>query len=143
MSRQVTIVTFVDSTQRDLNYPAQLLHMLLRPLSSKSFARSMSSYTRLVRFVPRASDSPLIGEPVDPKQDVGLAYYRGEPIEVRVFSGTSIISPGEYTGETKKLEKLLSPLAQAETGTIRCIGTNVSPTRRLVLIISTGTMQKR
>jgi 2-keto-4-pentenoate hydratase/2-oxohepta-3-ene-1,7-dioic acid hydratase in catechol pathway len=87
----------------------------------------MSTYSRLVRFQPTAaSSSPLIGQPRDPKQDVGLASYAGEKIEVDVFSGKSILAPGEPTGETAVVETLLSPLAASEVGTIRCIGLNVS-----------------
>jgi hypothetical protein len=86
----------------------------------------MSSYSRLVRFLPKSSSTPLIGEPVDAEQDVGLASYAGETIEVDVFSGSSILSPGERTGKKEVVERLLSPLAQNEVGTIRCIGLNVS-----------------
>ncbi|RSH84085.1 hypothetical protein EHS25_005330 [Saitozyma podzolica] len=84
----------------------------------------MSSYSRLVRFLPRSSSTPLIGEPVNAEQDVGLASYAGETIEVDVFSGSSILNPGEKTGKKEVVERLLSPLAQNEVGTIRCIGLN-------------------
>jgi hypothetical protein len=87
----------------------------------------MSSYSRLVRFLPKSSSTtPLIGEPVNAEQDVGLASYAGETIEVDVFSGSSILNPGEKTGKKEVVERLLSPLAQNEVGTIRCIGLNVS-----------------
>lgn len=86
----------------------------------------MSNYTRLVRFLPQSSPaSPLVGEPVDDSLDVGLATYEGKPIEVEVFSGSSILSPGEKTGDRAIIGRL-SPLAQSEVGTIRCIGLNVS-----------------
>lgn len=68
----------------------------------------------------------LIGEPVDPKLDVGLAIYRGEEVSVRPFSGSSILNPGQVTGTTETIARLLSPLAQTEVGSIRCIGLNVS-----------------
>ncbi|BEJ15685.1 hypothetical protein CspHIS471_0502900 [Cutaneotrichosporon sp. HIS471] len=84
----------------------------------------MASYARLVRFVPKSGGAPLIGEPVDSAVDVGLASFEGKPIEVNVFSGSSVINPGEKTGKTATVERLLSPLAQAEVGTIRCIGLN-------------------
>lgn len=84
----------------------------------------MANYARLIRFVPKSGSSPLIGEPVDAKLDVGVASYEGKDIEVNVFSGKSILSPGEKTGKTETVEKLLSPLAQSEVGTIRCIGLN-------------------
>jgi hypothetical protein len=86
----------------------------------------MASYARLVRFLPKSSSTPLVGEPVNPEQDVGLASYNDEAIEVEVFSGSSILQPGEKTGKKEVVGKLLSPLAQEEVGTIRCIGLNVS-----------------
>lgn len=80
-----------------------------------------------MRFIPKSGASePVIGEPEDPTQDVGLASYNSEPIKVAVFSGKSILSPGERTGKTVEVDRLLSPLAEEEVGTIRCIGLNVS-----------------
>lgn len=90
---------------------------------------AMSTFTRLVRFEPKAgtpSTRPLIGQPVDPKQDVGLAAYAGESIKVVLYSGSSVVAPGEKTGEEVEVGRLLSPLAQSEVGMIRCIGLNVS-----------------
>ncbi len=84
------------------------------------------AYSRLVRFVPVTGFGPLIGEPVNPDQDVGLASYSSEEIEVEVFSGTSILHAGTRTGKTERVKRLLSPLAKEEVGTIRCIGLNVS-----------------
>ncbi|WVF67727.1 hypothetical protein IAT40_002486 [Kwoniella sp. CBS 6097] len=84
----------------------------------------MASFTRLVRFIPRGSSEPLIGEPVDPTVDVGLASYENKQIEVSVFSGQSVVNAGSKTDETAVVERLLSPLAQSEVGTIRCIGLN-------------------
>lgn len=94
----------------------------------------MSTFTRLVRFEPKpqpgappsTSSGPLIGEPVDPEQDVGLATYADEPIRVRVWSGSSVVAPGHKTGEEVEVGRLLSPLARGEVGMIRCIGLNVS-----------------
>lgn len=84
------------------------------------------SFTRLVRFVPASNpDAVLIGEPVDANLDVGAATRKGEEVEVRVFSGSSALKPGELTEKIEKVGRLLSPLAQEEVGTIRCIGLNV------------------
>lgn len=81
----------------------------------------------LVRFIPRSNRSSiLIGEPVDPKLDVGLALYQGKDVPVHPFSGPSVLNPGQKTEETEIIERLLSPLAQNEVGSIRCIGLNVS-----------------
>lgn len=88
--------------------------------------RKMSSYTRLIRFISPSSPTPLIGEPVDANLDVGIASYESRPIEVELFSGRSVVSPGERTGKREVVERLLSPLSQEEVGTVRCIGLNVS-----------------
>lgn len=80
-----------------------------------------------MRFVPKSNPAKvLIGEPVDPKLDVGLALYQGQEVAVRPFSGTSVLNPGQVTDATETISRILSPLAQSEVGTIRCIGLNVS-----------------
>ncbi|WVQ73556.1 hypothetical protein IAR50_003134 [Cryptococcus sp. DSM 104548] len=85
----------------------------------------MSTFSRLIRFIPKTSPKkPLIGQPVDPTLDVGLATYSKIPVEVDVFSGASVLSPGISTGRKEVVERILSPLAQEEVGTIRCIGLN-------------------
>ncbi|KAF5644081.1 bifunctional 4-hydroxyphenylacetate degradation enzyme [Fusarium sp. NRRL 52700] len=84
-----------------------------------------SAFKRLVRFVPKSAPSSiLIGEPVQASLDVGLASREGKDIAVTVFSGRSVLSPGSRTDHTESVERLLSPLAQEEVGTIRCIGLN-------------------
>lgn len=81
----------------------------------------------LVRFVPKSNPAKvLIGEPVDPQLDVGLALYQGREVSVRPFSGSSVLNPGQVTGVMETIERVLSPLAQSEVGSIRCIGLNVS-----------------
>ncbi|KAH8088613.1 putative mitochondrion protein [Filobasidium floriforme] len=94
----------------------------------------MASYNRLVRFIPKStststsastsSDEPLIGEPCDPTLDVGLASYNSQPIHVSTFTGSSVLSPGQRTGEKVMVGRILSPLSEGEVGTIRCIGLN-------------------
>lgn len=84
-----------------------------------------SAFKRLVRFVPKSAPSSiLIGEPVQASLDVGLASREGKDISVNVFSGRSVLSPGSRTDRTESVERLLSPLAHEEVGTIRCIGLN-------------------
>ncbi|KAJ5648536.1 hypothetical protein N7490_004908 [Penicillium lividum] len=84
-----------------------------------------STFSRLVRFVPKSDSSKvLIGEPVDAELDVGLALYKGQEVSVRPFTGASVLSPGEATTGTEVIERLLSPLAEKEVGSIRCIGLN-------------------
>jgi hypothetical protein len=78
--------------------------------------------------VPKGDDSKiLIGQPADSSIDVGAAVRKGEDVQVKVFSGKSVLDAGSATGETASIARILSPLAQEEVGTIRCIGLNVSP----------------
>ena len=80
----------------------------------------------LVRFVPQSNSSKtLIGEPVQDEVDVGVALRKGLDVAVDVFSGTSVLAPGDRTGKIEKVLRVLSPLAASEVGTIRCIGLNV------------------
>jgi len=86
-----------------------------------------SNLPGLVRFIPRSDPKAiLIGEPVDKKVDVGLATRNGDDVEVKVFSGTTVLNAGTPIEKTETIGRLLSPLATSEVGTIRCIGLNVS-----------------
>lgn len=80
----------------------------------------------LVRFIPKSGSEPYIGQPTDSELDVGAAIRGGKDVEVEVFSGSSALSAGSLTGKKEVIGKLLSPLAESEVGTIRCIGLNVS-----------------
>jgi len=83
------------------------------------------AFKRLVRFVPRSDPSKaLIGQPEDDSIDVGVAVFRGEDVPVKVFSGASVLAPGRETGQTAVIDRILSPLAVSEVGSIRCIGLN-------------------
>ena len=82
----------------------------------------------LVRFVPSFDPSRiLIGQPVQQEIDVGKALRDGMKVGVSIFSGSSVLHPGHDTGKVEYIARILSPLAQNEVGTIRCIGLNVSP----------------
>ncbi|KAK4099638.1 hypothetical protein N658DRAFT_498119 [Parathielavia hyrcaniae] len=83
------------------------------------------SFDRLVRFVPKDDDnSILIGEPSDSSVDVGAAVRKGEDVQVKVYSGKSVLHAGSPTGKTAVIGRILSPVTQEEAGTIRCIGLN-------------------
>ncbi|CAG7556513.1 unnamed protein product, partial [Fusarium equiseti] len=82
-------------------------------------------FTGLVRFVPVADPTKvLIGQPQQDDVDVGMALYQNHEVKVYVFSGRSVLDPGQKTGDTAIVSRLLSPLASSEVGTIRCIGLN-------------------
>ncbi|KAG7287760.1 hypothetical protein NEMBOFW57_007275 [Staphylotrichum longicolle] len=83
------------------------------------------AFDRLVRFAPKGDDSKiLIGQPADSSIDVGAAVRKGEDVQVKVYSGKSVLDAGSPTGETASIGRILSPLTQQEVGTIRCIGLN-------------------
>ena len=63
---------------------------------------------------------------MDPNIDVGEEVRGGNNVKVKVFSGTSILDFGSATGTIESIDRILSPLAMTEVGTIRCIGLNVS-----------------
>ena len=85
----------------------------------------LTSNAGLVRFVPKGNPAAtLIGEPADASVDVGAAMRQGQTVQVNVFDGASVLAPGKPTGAVETVERLLSPLAQSEVGTIRCIGLN-------------------
>ncbi|RAL67129.1 hypothetical protein DID88_007907 [Monilinia fructigena] len=63
-------------------------------------------------------------QPVDSELDVGAATIAGKEVKVDVYSGSSVLEPGTSTGTIKEVGKLLSPIAESEVGTIRCIGLN-------------------
>ncbi|CAM1505901.1 Fc.00g115380.m01.CDS01 [Cosmosporella sp. VM-42] len=86
---------------------------------------ALPEFTRLVRFTPRSEPSKvLIGQPVNNDLDVGMAILNGEDVVVGICTGASVLDPGELTERTETVDKILSPLTQAEVGTIRCIGLN-------------------
>lgn len=74
--------------------------------------------------MPKGKSSPVIGEPVDPKIDVGAAVRKGGEVKAKLFSGTSALDPGSLTDQVEVIDRVLSPLTMEEIGTIRCIGLN-------------------
>lgn len=80
-----------------------------------------------MRFTSQASPEKVsIGQPVDESIDVGVAVRQGKEVEVELWDGTSVLSPGKPTGTSAVIGTVLSPLTQVEAGTVRCIGLNVS-----------------
>lgn len=86
------------------------------------------TWTRLVRYIPQGGDvnGYRLGEPVSDTVDVGRSLYErpNEPILVHRFTGTSLLEPGERTGEQDTIGQVLSPVTPDQVGTIRCIGLN-------------------
>ncbi|KAJ5122120.1 hypothetical protein N7526_009057 [Penicillium atrosanguineum] len=81
-------------------------------------------WKRWVRF-KAANGSIYGGEPVDADVDVGLALAEKRDVAVKVVTGASALDYDvSFTGEVKFIDELLSPVSQAEAGTVRCIGLN-------------------
>lgn len=79
-----------------------------------------------MRFIPKSQGSEiLLGQPVDDEIDVGVAIRTGQEVLVAIYSGKTVLDPGVRTDRIEAVATLLSPLAQEEVGTIRCIGLNV------------------
>ncbi|CAP91296.1 hypothetical protein E8E15_003658 [Penicillium rubens] len=81
-------------------------------------------WKRWVRF--RAEDGKIYGgEPVNPDIDVGQAIEKDVEVSVKVVTGNSALDyDAPFTGEIKTIDELLSPVSQAEAGTVRCVGLN-------------------
>lgn len=81
----------------------------------------------LIRFIPKNDPTvTLIGEPTSKSVDVGLSLRQNQPISAYIFDGSSVLSPGQRTNQEVEVGRVLSPVAQNEVGTIRCIGLNAS-----------------
>jgi len=53
----------------------------------------------IFRFVPKGDESKvLLGEPVDASVDVGAAMRKGEEVELRLYSGSSVLGAGPVGG---------------------------------------------
>ncbi|KAM0349871.1 hypothetical protein ACHAP4_010226 [Fusarium culmorum] len=86
---------------------------------------ALRQFSRLVRFVPTTEPAKvLIGQPAEDGLDIGVALRQSREVKVHVFSGLSVLNPGQRTGETAVVSHILSPLDSSEVGTIRCIGLN-------------------
>ncbi|KAM0207770.1 hypothetical protein ACHAPA_011660 [Fusarium lateritium] len=86
---------------------------------------SLPSFTRLIRFIAKNEPSKiLIGEPVSGNADVGSALRNSQDIWAYLFTGSSVLAPGNRTEQKVQVDRVFSPLAQHEVGTIRCIGLN-------------------
>ncbi|KAJ5130862.1 uncharacterized protein N7515_006901 [Penicillium bovifimosum] len=81
-------------------------------------------WKRWVRF--KGIDGNVYGgEPVDADIDVGEAIAQNVEVAVKIMTSTSAMDyDASFTGEIKVIDKLLSPVSQAEAGTVRCVGLN-------------------
>ncbi|KAI0732819.1 fumarylacetoacetate hydrolase [Fomitopsis betulina] len=84
-----------------------------------------TTWTRLIRFVAAETGNIHLGEPVDPKQDVGIAFQLRQPIKAYEVLGSVTDLGSQVTKNVLTVKELLAPLARHEVGGIvRCLGLN-------------------
>ncbi|KAE9404904.1 hypothetical protein BT96DRAFT_877346 [Gymnopus androsaceus JB14] len=86
----------------------------------------LTQWTRLIRFVAAETSSVHIGEPVDPKLDVGVAAHQGIQIKAYEIIGSALDPSSQVTKTVLTVKHLLSPLARNQVGFVRCLGLNYS-----------------
>jgi len=85
----------------------------------------MAAWTRLIRFKAVETGKIHLGQPVDPKLDVGIANLKQTPIVAYEIKGTSPLDPkAQVTNRKLTVSKLLAPLAREDIPIVRCIGLN-------------------
>lgn len=85
-------------------------------------------WTRLIRCTARGHGNRVfLGEPIDPKVDVGLALHNGKDVQVYEISGSSALDPhARVTSNILTVAKLLTPLSRDEVPVVRALGLNYS-----------------
>lgn len=85
-----------------------------------------TQWTRLIRFVAAETAQIHIGQPVDPRLDVGLAAWNKQTIRAYEISGSALDPAARVTSNVLTVDKLLSPLSREEMKVVRCLGLNYS-----------------
>ncbi|KAI0658683.1 hypothetical protein C8Q70DRAFT_993558 [Cubamyces menziesii] len=83
-----------------------------------------TQWTRLIRFVAAETAQVHIGEPVDPKLDVGLAIHQRKPVKAYEIVGSALDPSAQVTKNVLTVKELLAPLSREEVGLVRCLGLN-------------------
>jgi len=85
-----------------------------------------TQWSRLIRFVAAETSRVHIGEPIDSKQDVGLAAYQGKPIKAYEIIGSALDPAAHISNNILTVARLLTPLSREEIKIVRCLGLNYS-----------------
>ncbi|KAF9226797.1 hypothetical protein BS17DRAFT_728647 [Gyrodon lividus] len=85
-----------------------------------------TQWTRLIRFVAAETAQVHIGQPVDPKLDVGLAAWNKQTIKAYEIVGSALDPAAQVTNTILTVKELLSPLSREELKVVRCLGLNYS-----------------
>ncbi|KAJ8483007.1 hypothetical protein ONZ51_g4974 [Trametes cubensis] len=83
-----------------------------------------TQWTRLIRFVAAETAQVHIGEPVDPKLDIGLAIHQRKPVKAYEIVGSALDPSAQVTKNVLTVKELLAPLSREEVGLVRCLGLN-------------------
>jgi 2-keto-4-pentenoate hydratase/2-oxohepta-3-ene-1,7-dioic acid hydratase in catechol pathway len=67
-----------------------------------------------------------IGQPVDPKLDVGLASWNKQTIKAYEIIGSALDPAAQVTSTVLTVKELLAPLSREELKIVRCLGLNYS-----------------
>lgn len=82
------------------------------------------SWTRLIRFVAAETNRIHIGQPIDPKVDVGLAIHANKTVKAHEIVGSALNPNAKLTDRVLTVSTLLEPLAREEVKVVRCLGLN-------------------
>ncbi|KAF8834737.1 hypothetical protein BDN67DRAFT_975794 [Paxillus ammoniavirescens] len=85
-----------------------------------------TQWTRLIRFVAAETAQVHIGQPVDPKLDVGLAAWNKQTIKAYEIVGSALDPAAQVTNTILTVKELLAPLSREELKVVRCLGLNYS-----------------
>ncbi|KIJ57246.1 hypothetical protein M422DRAFT_73092 [Sphaerobolus stellatus SS14] len=82
------------------------------------------AWTRLIRFVAAETKQIHIGEPVDPKLDIGLAVHGKKQVQAYEIHGSALNPNATVTKRILTVAVLLEPLAREEIKLVRALGLN-------------------
>ncbi|KIK98210.1 hypothetical protein PAXRUDRAFT_824121 [Paxillus rubicundulus Ve08.2h10] len=85
-----------------------------------------TQWTRLIRFVAAETAQVHIGQPVDPKLDVGLAAWNKQTIKAYEIVGSALDPAAQVTNTILTVKQLLAPLSREDLKVVRCLGLNYS-----------------
>lgn len=83
-----------------------------------------TQWTRLIRFVAAETSKIHIGQPIDPRLDVGLAVANNKRVLAHEILGSPFDPAAQLTKNILSVKTLLSPLSREQIGLARCLGLN-------------------
>ncbi|CAE6366619.1 unnamed protein product [Rhizoctonia solani] len=91
----------------------------------RDWAHQRGSGMRNWRAVETSGKKVHIGQPVDPKVDVGLAILEKHSLKAHEISGSSALdADARVTTKVLTVDTLLEPIAPEQIGFVRCLGLN-------------------